>query len=1097
MEDIDVAEYRAVSDITVEDVDGNENAPTKGVWTYDVTVSFNANAEGATGTTEAVSGEIGGTITLPACGFEREGYTFAGWNTMANGQGKSYNVGDEITIYHSTATKLFAQWTVNKYTIKFVDENGTVLQSSEVEYGETPVYTGATPTKASTAQHSYTFAGWTPEIATVTGDATYTATFSETLRTYTVIWKNENGDILETDENVSYGTMPSYDGEMPTKDATAQYTYTFVGWDNELTPVTDNVSYTAMFAGTVNTYTVIWKNEDGTVLETDKNVPYGEMPTYDGENPTKAQTSTTTYAFSGWTPEIKAVEGDVEYMALFISSDRLYTVQWLDEDGTKLAEDQTGVKFDAELNFPGDKTPTKEGNAQYSYTFNEWIRSVDGDVIKMRASYTQSVNTYTVTWIVDGETVETDENVPYGTVPTYNGETPVKAATAQYTYTFNGWDHPLEAITGDVTYTATFAETVNKYTITWLDGDGNTLKTEQVAYGETPIYAGEEPTKAATAQYTYTFAGWSPEIAEVVGDATYTAMYTETVNKYTIKFVNEDGTLLQSSEVEYGTMPSYDGETPTKDASAQYTYTFTGWSPEIAEVVGDATYTAQFDSTVNVYTITWVDGDGNTLKTEQVAYGETPIYAGEEPTKAATAQYTYTFAGWSPEIAEVVGDATYTAMYTETVNKYTIKFVNEDGTLLQSSEVEYGTMPSYDGETPTKDASAQYTYTFTGWSPEIAEVVGDATYTAQFDSTVNVYTITWVDGDGNTLKTEQVAYGEMPEYTGDTPTKKTESNEIGNYTFSGWDHEITAVTGNVTYTATFKFTGLVKADGELWYCEDGDLTPKGLVKIGDDYYYIKPNCTAVRGTEYYVTKTNGLMDKGVYTFDEDGKMVIQNQVKNGLIWEDGKLWYYVDNVRTHAGLILVNGYYYYIKSNGQAVTSSDYFVSNTNGYMERATHKFDAEGHMTDVPVQKDGLVFENGRYYYYVKNVKTHAGLVKINGAYYYINSSCYAVTNCDYYVSNTNGLMEKGTYHFGEDGKMVVPEPDTRTGLFEEDGELVYYENGVRTHAGLIQWEGNYYYIKSDGTAVRDMDYFVSNTNDLLPRGTYHFNADGTMVV
>ena len=320
----------------------------------------------------------------------------------------------------------------------------------------------------------------------------------------------------------------------------------------------------------------------------------------------------------------------------------------------------------------------------------------------------------------------------------------------------------------------------------------------------------------------------------------------------------------------------------------------------------------------------------------------------------------------------------------------------------------------------------------------------------------------------------------------------------------GQEYEVTKTNGLLpqeTYRfdeeGRMLFNGLYAYDGELWYYENGLKTPKGLVKIGNDYYYIKPNCTAVRGTEYYVTKTNGLMDKGVYSFDEDGKMIIVEHVeKNGLYWEDGKLWYYENDVRTHAGLILVDGYYYYIKSNGQAVTNSDYFVSNNNNLMERATHHFDENGHMTDVPVQKDGLVFENGRYYYYVNNVKTHAGLIKVGSDYYYINSSCYAVTNCEYYVSNTNGLMSSGTYTFDADGKMVLPEADTRTGLFEENGALVYYENGVKTHAGLILWEGSYYYIKSDCTAVRNMDYFVSNTNDLLPRGTYHFDADGKLV-
>ena len=293
--------------------------------------------------------------------------------------------------------------------------------------------------------------------------------------------------------------------------------------------------------------------------------------------------------------------------------------------------------------------------------------------------------------------------------------------------------------------------------------------------------------------------------------------------------------------------------------------------------------------------------------------------------------------------------------------------------------------------------------------------------------------------------------------------------------------------------------GLYEFGGELWYFENGVKTPKGLIKWEGDYYYIKQNGAAVRGSDYYVSeaKANGLFPAGVYTFGIDGKMVIPEQTtKNGLVWEDGKLWYYEDNVRTHAGLILVDGYYYYIKSNGQAVTDMRYFVSNPNDLMDRAYHNFDDQGRMTDVPAEKDGLVEENGKLWYYENGEKAHPGLIMVDGDYYYICTTGYAVADCDYFISNTNGLMEKGTYHFNADGKMVVPEPDTRTGLYEENGELVYYLNGVKTHAGLIEWEGNYYYIKSNCTAVRDCDYFVSNANGLVPVGWYHFNADGTMV-
>ena len=152
-------------------------------------------------------------------------------------------------------------------------------------------------------------------------------------------------------------------------------------------------------------------------------------------------------------------------------------------------------------------------------------------------------------------------------------------------------------------------EHLNNYTITFVDEDGTELQSGNVAYGQTPVYSGETPTMEASAQYSFSFSGWSPAISPVTGDMMYTATYDATVNNYTIKFENEDGTELQSDSVTYGQTPAFSGETPTKEATAQYSFSFSGWSPAISPVAGDKTYVAVYSS----QKITKLSGEEGTI----------------------------------------------------------------------------------------------------------------------------------------------------------------------------------------------------------------------------------------------------------------------------------------------------------------------------------------------------------------------------------------------------------------------------------------------------------------------------------------------------
>ena len=280
-------------------------------------------------------------------------------------------------------------------------------------------------------------------------------------------------------------------------------------------------------------------------------------------------------------------------------------------------------------------------------------------------------------------------------------------------------------------------------------------------------------------------------------------------------------------------------------------------------------------------------------------------------------------------------------------------------------------------------------------------------------------------------------------------------------------------------------------NGNLCYYVDYVKNYAGLVEVDGSFYYIASDLKAVKNCTYYVTKTNDLKPVGYYTFDADGKMII----KNGLVEENGDLYYYVDGAKTAAGLIEWEGNYYYIASNLKAVKDAKHYVfaNKANGLKPAGWYWFNADGTMF-----LEGIREENGTKYYYKDGVKNYAGLIEISGEYYYVKSDCSVVCDRSYYVTKSNGLMPSATYTFDADGKMVIKNGIYREKLGDGNEYLFYYVNNVRqVNTGLVQLDdGSYIYVRS-GANLAVGSYYVSKTNNLLPKGTYTFGEDGKMVV
>lgn len=628
---------------------------------YNITIPVNVSPIGA-GTTSPspFTGQEGSTVNITAT--PATGYKFAYWT---DGVDDTHYTNNPQSVAMLSVKTLTAYFTLKSYTVTWNANGGTVSPASTTKTHGSTLGTLPTPTRASTAEYSYTFAGWFTAASggtqistttTVTGNVTYYAHWTATKRSYTATFNGNGGSTpspssITKEYNTALGTLPTC----------SRTGYTFLGWYtassggtkiSTTTVVTKDITYYAQWS--INSYTLTFNPNGGTVTPTSKdfeyNSAYGTLPT-----PTRASDAQYTYTFAGWytaatggtqvTATTKMAAKDTTVYAHWTSNTRSYTVSYQTTYGT-LNRTSQSVAY----NSKGSCTLTIPNNtAEFTYTFVGWYTAANGGGTKVGSELTL--------------------------------ETP--------------------AIKGTVTYYAYVTRSTKSYTHTFNANGGGTVSPATI----TKAYNTALGTLPTVSRTGYTFVGWFDTSAASGGtQATTTTKVTGTktwyarwsINSYTFTFDKNGGntpsttTITKEYNTAIGTLP-----TCTRNADNTYTYAFAGWFDTSAssggtqlatttKVTSNKTWYARWTISTRQYKLTVTAGTGGT-----VSGGGTYAY-NTKVTIKATANSGYHFVKWSDgntnatREVTVTSDATYTATFAQdpylNLDKINLEFEASGGT---------------------------------------------------------------------------------------------------------------------------------------------------------------------------------------------------------------------------------------------------------------------------------------------------------------------------------------------------------------------------------------------------------------------------------
>lgn len=502
----------------------------------------------------------------------RTGYVFNGW--VVNGEGAAQTnltLGAED---YTGAVTLTAAWTAERYAIIYELDGGVNAAGNPAQYTVDQTITLEDPTKP-----GYTFKGWyaDKDFTTLTVGIPVGSTEAKTFyakweqNPYKITWNVNEGDELTGE---GYTVEAFYGNPITAPSDPARRGYTFGGWYTDGSNFAENTKFKTgdkMPEGDV-TYYAKWTAIQYTItynLDGGTNVS-GNPAQYTVETGkiTLVAPTKTGYRFDGWYSDAERTNRVTEIAADSTGAVTLYakwtikqyTVTWETNGGNDLTGSNytTTADYGTAIVRPDD--PTKEADAQYTYTFGGWYTdralaqplddnaTVPAENLTVYAKWNTTAQTYTVTWHIQknpwwgsakNDPYETKiETYPYGTLLLKNAPETTKDAYDAYYYELEGWRTGPETgellteasiVTGDAEYYPSFLQKKKMCTITFDLGDaGGTIDPVTVEYGTFSSSVFNNIQKPDTMARYGQFKGWYEEGTSHMGQA-YSGLIVETM----------------------------------------------------------------------------------------------------------------------------------------------------------------------------------------------------------------------------------------------------------------------------------------------------------------------------------------------------------------------------------------------------------------------------------------------------------------------------------------------------------------------------------------------------------------------------------------